>query len=71
MTVTDRINRVHCLFEQSGTFKNAFKALGYEAIDYDIADDFGETDRKIDLFSEILRGGKTNLVYSTRSGRVI
>lgn len=53
----DKIKRVHCLFEQSGTFKNCFRRLGYEAIDYDIANDFGETDRKIDLFSEILRGG--------------
>lgn len=29
-------NKVHCLFEQSGTFKKAFKELGYDAIDYDI-----------------------------------
>lgn len=28
--------KVHCLFEQSGTFKNEFKKLGYEAFDYDI-----------------------------------
>ena len=48
--------RVHCLFEQSGTFKNEFKKLGYEAYDYDILNDFGETDYVIDLFSEI-RGG--------------
>ena len=27
---------VHCLFEQSGTFKNVFKKLGYKAFDYDI-----------------------------------
>ena len=27
---------VHCLFEQSGTFKNEFRKLGYEAYDYDI-----------------------------------
>ena len=43
----------HCFFEQSGTFKNEFKKLGYEAYDYDILDDFGETDYKIDLFKEI------------------
>ena len=24
----------HCLFEQSGTFKNEFKKLGIEALDY-------------------------------------
>lgn len=50
----------HCLFEQSGTFKNEFKKLGVEAYDYDILDDYGETDYKIDLFSEIeqaYRGG--------------
>ena len=45
--------RAHCLFEQSGTFKNEFKKLGIEAYDYDILDEFGETDYKIDLFGEI------------------
>jgi len=43
----------HCFFEQSGTFKNEFKKLGYEAYDYDILNDFGETDYVIDLFKEI------------------
>ena len=43
----------HCLFEQSGTFKNEFKKLGYQAEDYDILNDFGETDHIIDLFQEI------------------
>lgn len=43
----------HCLFEQSGTFKNEFKKLGNEAYDYDIQNEFGETDYVIDLFSEI------------------
>lgn len=45
--------RVHCFFEQSGTFKNEFKKLGYDALDYDIQDNFGETDYVIDLFVEI------------------
>lgn len=45
--------RYHCLFEQSGTFKNEFRKLGCEAYDYDILDDFGETDFRIDLYSEI------------------
>lgn len=45
--------KVHCLFEQSGTFKNEFRKLGYEAFDYDIQDNFGETDHMIDLFAEI------------------
>ena len=43
----------HCLFEQSGTFKNEFKKLGYEAYDYDIQDEFNETDKIIDLFVDI------------------
>lgn len=43
----------HCFFEQSGTFKNEFKKLGYNAIDYDILNDYGETDVQIDLFAEI------------------
>lgn len=43
----------HCFFEQSGTFKNEFKKLGYNAIDYDIQNEFNETDFVIDLFSEI------------------
>lgn len=45
--------KVHCLFEQSGTFKNEFKKLGYEAYDYDILNEFGETDYVMDLFVEI------------------
>lgn len=45
--------KVFCLFEQSGTFKNEFRKLGIDAEDYDILDDFGETDHIIDLFVEI------------------
>lgn len=47
---------VYCMFEQSGTFKNEFKKLGMEAIDLDILNDFGETDRVVDLFKEIEKG---------------
>ena len=43
----------HCFFEQSGTFKNEFKKMGYEAYDYDILNEFNETDYVKDLFSEI------------------
>lgn len=49
--------RVHCLFEQSGTFKNEFRKLGIDAVDYDILDDFGQTDHVVDLFNEIRGGG--------------
>lgn len=45
--------KAHCLFEQSGTFKNEFKKLGIEAYDYDILNEYGETDYQIDLFKEI------------------
>jgi hypothetical protein len=45
--------KVHCFFEQSGVFKNEFKKLGYEAFDYDIQNNFGETDYQEDLFKAI------------------
>ena len=48
--------KAHCLFEQSGTFKNQFKSLGIEAFDYDIQNEFGETDYVVDLFAEIVGG---------------
>lgn len=47
------MRKFHCFFEQSGTFKNEFKKLGHEAYDYDILNDFDETDYVIDLFNEI------------------
>lgn len=54
--------KVHCFFEQSGTFKNEFIKLGIPAEDYDIQNNFGETDHVIDLFAEIeeaYRGGQS------------
>ena len=45
--------KVHCFFEQSGTFKNEFIKLGIPSEDYDIQNNFGETDHINDLFSEI------------------
>ena len=51
--------KAHCLFEQSGTFKNEFKKLGYDAFDYDILNEYGQTDYQIDLYKEI-RGGTTD-----------
>lgn len=45
--------KVYCFFEQSGTFKNEFIQLGIPAEDYDIQNNFGETDHVIDLFAEI------------------
>ena len=54
--------KVYCFFEQSGTFKNEFIKLGIPAEDYDIQNNFGETDHIIDLFDEIdksFEGGKS------------
>ncbi len=57
----------HCLFEQSGTFKNVFKEFGHKSYDYDILNDYGQTDYIIDLFKDIeleyenLVNGKKNL----------
>ena len=48
--------KVYCFFEQTGTFKNEFKKLGYPAEDYDILNDYGQTDHVCDLVTEI-RGG--------------
>lgn len=45
--------KVFCLFEQSGTFKNEFLKLGIPAEDYDIQNDFGQTDHITDIFGEI------------------
>ena len=57
--------KAHCLFEQSGTFKNEFKKLGFEAYDYDILNEYGETDYQVDLFEEIRGGTKVSQVSST------
>lgn len=45
----------HCLFEQSGTFKNVIKNWGGRAKDYDVLNTYGETDVQIDLFDQIDR----------------
>lgn len=50
----------HCFFEQSGTFKKEFKKLGFDSYDYDIQNEFNETDFIIDLFNEILKGYNEN-----------
>ena len=55
--------KVFCLFEQSGTFKNEFRKLGYEADDYDIRNDFGQIDHIIDLYEEIRGGSKVRKAF--------
>jgi len=58
-----KIKKWHCFFEQSGTFKKQFKRLGLEAVDYDILDDYKETDFKIDLFAEIEKAFEGGGIY--------
>lgn len=53
----------HCMFEQSGTFKNEFKKLGIDAYDYDILNNFGETDNVIDLYKEIEKAFNNIYIY--------
>lgn len=48
--------KVHCLFEQSGTFKNAFKKYGIEAYDYDIQNEFAKQ-TMLSTFLKRLKGG--------------
>lgn len=63
--------KVHCLFEQSGTFKNEFIKLGIPAKDYDIQNNFGETDHQVDLFQAIEDAyeGKPSLFDHVGGGR--
>lgn len=65
--------KVHCFFEQSGTFKNEFRKLGIPAEDYDIQNDFGETDHVMDLFAEIEKGydGKPSVFDGIGGGDLI
>lgn len=57
---------VHCLFEQSGIFRDAFRKFGYVAYDYDIANQFGKTDHQIDLFNEIRKASqKENSIFDS------
>lgn len=63
----------HCMFEQSGTFKNEFIKLGIQAYDYDILNDYGQTDFVVDLFKEIEGGynGKPSVFDEISSDDII
>lgn len=63
--------KAFCLFEQSGAFKNAFRKYGVEAEDYDILNDFGQTDHIVDIFAEIRGDMKEKQAYLIRSGIMI
>ena len=64
--------KVHCFFEQSGTFKNEFIKLGIPAEDYDIQNNFGETDHQDDLFKAIedAYDGRPSLFDKVGGGRL-
>lgn len=51
----NEIDKVYCLFEQSGTFKNVLKKnFGIENVfDFDLKNEFGQTDFRLDLFEQI------------------
>ena len=68
-----KIRKVHCLFEQSGSFKKAFKSIGIDALDYDIENQFGETDHVIDLFHEIEKAydGKQSIFDNIKEDEMI
>lgn len=65
------IRKAHCFFEQSGTFKGEFIKLGIPAEDYDIQDNFGQTDHVTDLFTEIEKAwdGKDSLFDTIMGGQ--
>lgn len=65
--------KVHCFFEQSGTFKNEFIKLGIPAEDYDIQNNFGQTDHTVDLFKAIedAYDGKTSLFDNIKEDDLI
>ena len=52
--------KVHCFFEQSGTFNRAFNKFGFNAFDYDIKNNFNCTDFVVDLFDNIEFTGLLN-----------
>lgn len=58
------IKNVHCFFEQSGTFKNAFEKMGHTAYDYDI-EKTDNVDFCINLLDEIMSKhiGAESLVF--------
>lgn len=45
--------KAYCLFEQSGTFRDAFKRSGIPAVCVDIDNQDGQTDHIVDLFEAI------------------
>lgn len=68
-----KINKAHCFFEQSGTFRDAFQKLGIPAIDYDIQNEYKRTDIIIDIFTEIKKAklGLDSIFDDIKSDEII
>lgn len=66
---------IYILFEQSGTFKNEFKKLGYtNVLSIDIENRFNETDVQIDIFEEInnyFDETKPSMFYHFKKGDLV
>ena len=64
---------IHLLFEQSGTFRDEFRGLGYEAQDYDIQNEYGKTDNICDLFDAIRKAydGCASVLDKIRGGELV
>ena len=69
----ENTEKLHRFFEQAGTFKNEFIKLGIPAEDYDIQNNFGQTDHVVDLFQAIedAYDGKPSLFDNIRGGDLI
>lgn len=57
-----KFSRVHCFFEQSGTFRDCFRKMGIESFDYDISNDYGKTDFQIDIFRKLFSWENSGIV---------
>lgn len=64
---------IHLLFEQSGTFRDEFRALGYDAQDYDIQNEYGRTDIICDLFEAIRKSyeGDASVLDKIKRGELV
>ena len=64
---------IHLLFEQSGTFRDEFRGLWYEAQDYDIQNEYGKTDNICDLFDAIRKAydGCASVLDKIRGGELV
>lgn len=61
-----KIDKVHCFFEQSGTFKKAFLNNNIPAFDYDIKNEYAQTVFVVDLFKEIEKAyNKEKSIFDT------